>query len=125
MIELVISVVESHRGILPLLPPAVVTGVFPVAGDCVAVAVAAETAPSDFVPVDVPPMGGAASTNADAGNPPSVCASAAFSAYGTLRNRIRGCSSPPLIRTPSQRASPDVNRLSGRPSGSVAPSWTV
>ena len=36
------SVVESHRGILPLLPPAVVTGVFPVAGDCVAVAVAAE-----------------------------------------------------------------------------------
>ena len=35
---------------------------------------------------------GAANTNADGGFPPTVSASAAFRAYGTLTSRTRGCS---------------------------------
>jgi hypothetical protein len=72
------------------------------------------------------PVGGAASINADAGRPPpTVSASTAFNAYGTLSSRTPGCSSPLLMRTPSRRASPDVNTSSGNPAAFVAPSWTV
>jgi hypothetical protein len=55
--------------------------------------------------IEVPPAPGAvASIKADAGSPPTVSASAAFNAYGTLSNSTRGCSCPPLMVTPSQRA---------------------
>jgi hypothetical protein len=70
-------------------------------------------------------LGAAASIKADAGSPPTVSASAAFNAYGTLSNSTRGCSCPPLMVTPSQRASPEVNKSNGNPSGFVAPSCTM
>ena len=77
--ELVMSLVESHTGILPLVPPAVVTGVFPVTGDCVREEVKGVTGLSGAGWIDMP-VGGAASMNADGGNPPTVSASAAFRA---------------------------------------------
>ena len=68
-----------------------------------------------------------ASAKAEAGMPPSVSASAAFKAYGTLTSSTRGCSGTPgwLTCTPSQRASFDVNKSCGNPSARIAPSSTV
>ena len=67
---------------------------------------------------------GSVSTKADSGLPPSVSASAAFSAYGTLTSSARGCSASPgdCACTPSQRDSPELNSSSGAPSLVVAPS---
>src|SRR5580693_8045754 len=98
-----------HSGSAFTVPPLVVTS--ELAAEVADVAVPA------LSPIELAPLldGGVASTKADAGNPPRVCASAAFRAYGTLSSRTRGCSSPPLIRTPSQRASPVLNRSSGKP----------
>src|SRR6516162_2581111 len=60
-----------------------------------------------------------AKTYAEAGWPPSVSASAARSAYGTLVSRVRGFSvSPrPANCTANQRSLPSANRETGRPSG--------
>src|ERR1700723_105242 len=85
---------------------------------------AGEVTAAPFTPEDTAPAG-AASTKAESGIPPRVAASPAFSAYGTLNNITRGSSSPPFTRTPSQRASPEVNRSRGRPSGLVPPSCAV
>src|SRR5215471_10639853 len=61
------------------------------------------------------PPPGTASTNAEGGKPPTVCASPALSAYGTLSNNTRGCSASPCAWMPSQRASPKANKLAGKP----------
>src|SRR5579862_5601756 len=68
---------------------------------------------------------GAASTKAVGGSPPMVCASPAFSAYGTLSNKTRGCSAWFCGWTPNQRASPEANRPVGKPWLLVEPSITV
>src|SRR5712691_6714873 len=77
--------------------------------------------PDTLVPEAVPL--GAASTKADAGMPPSVSASAAFNAYGTLTSKTRGPSTSPgrLTCTPSHRGSPELNSSKGSPSDFVAP----
>src|SRR5580698_421178 len=111
------SLVVSHRGTKLTVPLPVIA---PEGGNTFGDAVATT--------VDVDPataLAEDASTNADGGNPPIVSASAAFSAYGTLSSRTRGCSSPPLILTPNQCASPLLKRSSGKPSVLVAPSCTV
>lgn len=89
-------------------------------------AVSWEAAASDFSDVFCEPAA-SASTNAEAGLPPSVSASATLSAYGTLTSSTRGCSSSPgsCSCTPSQRASPELNSSSGRPSLFVPPNRTV
>src|SRR5512138_3525029 len=71
--------------------------------------------------VDVP--GVDARRYADAGLPPSVSASAARNAYGTLVIGVRGRSTSPTPAKcrPSQRASPDAKMSTGIPSGCVAP----
>src|SRR5579863_3212544 len=110
-----------NSGIVLTVPPVVVT-----LDDVLAIL--CDGAASGVVPaVDVAPAdaGGAAKTNADAGSPPSVCASAAFIAYGTATSSTRGCSSPPFTVRASQRASPVVNRSTGIPSGLVDPSCAV
>src|SRR5215471_4681611 len=63
---------------------------------------------------------------ADAGSPPNVAASSAFSAYGTLTSNTLGSSSSPDTSacTPSQRDSPELNKSIGTPSLPVAPSIT-
>src|SRR5208283_2954292 len=114
--EFVISAAASNLARLLTVPPAVVTGVVPVAIGCTVVA--ALLTPKLEV-------GGAAKTNAEAGSPPTVCASAAFSAYGTLSRETRGCSACPCACTPSQRASPATNRSDGKPVLVVDPSSTV
>src|ERR1035437_11011732 len=58
-----------------------------------------------------------ASTNSDGCFPAKVSASCALIAYGTLTNKIRGSSCDPPRRTVNQRASPDVNKSTGRPVG--------
>src|SRR5712692_890721 len=70
---------------------------------------------------------GWANTNADAGMPPNLSASAAFNAYGTLTSKTRGPSTSPgnCICTPNQRGAPELNSPSGSPSLLVAPSSTV
>src|SRR5208337_3115633 len=70
--ELVMSALASNLASLLTVPPAVVTGVVPVANGCGAAAAG----------IDVLLMlaGGAASMKADAGSPPTVSASAAFNA---------------------------------------------
>src|SRR6202022_2010077 len=60
---------------------------------------------------------GGATIKAETGRPPRVSASSAFKAYGTLTSTTRGCSAPPFTRTPSQRASPELKRSSGKPAG--------
>src|SRR6202049_1404885 len=50
--------------------------------------------------------GAPASTNAVTGKPPSVSASAAFSAQDTLTSRMRGCVAWPEGSIPTQRDSP-------------------
>src|SRR5215469_13376556 len=58
------------------------------------------------------------SRKAEAGLPPNVSASEAFSAYGTLTNCTRDCSTSPgrLNWTPNQRGSVEENRSTGTPS---------
>src|SRR5262245_34387097 len=63
-------------------------------------------------------------TNDVAGFPPSDSASPALSAYGTLTSRTLGCSALPTMML-SQRASPEVKRSMGSPSGCIAPSRTL
>ena len=70
----------------------------------------------------LPLTGGAANTNAEGGNPPTVSASPAFNAYGALTSNTRGCSVCPETCTPTQRACSELNRSAGRPSGLVEPS---
>src|SRR5947209_14856482 len=70
------------------------------------------------------PPTGAAITKAEAGSPPKVCASPAFSAYGTLSNSTRACSASPCAWIPSQRASPETNTSVGSPSLRDDPSIT-
>src|SRR5260370_4252153 len=96
----------NAAAVFPLLLAAVFPGVFELPVACVVL-------PDTLVPEAVPP--GAANANADAGMPPSVSASAAFNAYGTLTSSTRGCSSSlgRLTCTPSQRGSPDANNSSG------------
>src|SRR5579871_262439 len=65
-----------------------------------------------------------ANRNAEGGRPPSVCASAAFMAYGTLSSKTRGCSACPCTCTPSHRASPAANRSVVSPWLVVEPSIT-
>src|SRR5215471_10508301 len=109
-----------HRGTALTVPPEVVTV------DCgTSSAVFAELVELPFDDMAPEPFSGAASTKADGGSPPTVSASPAFSAYGTLSSRMRGCSSPPFTRTPSQRASPELNKSIGRPSTLVAPRCTA
>src|ERR1700680_650342 len=112
--ELMMSLVESHMGIKSSVPLPVTAGF---AGAFFLVVV--EAADAGFV-LAVP---GAllVRTKAEGGRPPIVSASAAFKAYGTLSSTTRACSSPPFTRTPSQRASPELKRSSGKPSGLVAP----
>src|SRR5580704_3278199 len=64
-------------------------------------------------------------TYSEAGRPPSVSASAAFKAYGTLSSNARGCSGCPSACTPNQRASPEANKSMGNPSDLPAPSRTM
>src|ERR1019366_9121460 len=59
----------------------------------------------------------------EAGRPPSVSASDARNAYGTLSIWTRGCSTSPgrFTRTPNHRGSPVRSRSRGRPPFCVAP----
>src|ERR1700693_2698757 len=91
-------------------------------------ALAAETE-SDLPELAPPAVGRAddalASAKSEAGRPPSVWASPAFSAYGTLTSRTRACSGCRSIWIPSQRASPLANNPMGTPVEVSAPSRTV
>ena len=75
MIELVMSVAVSHKGTVFAVPPDVVTFEEGGGGRVFDVELAAT-----MVALVVPATGGAASTKADGGSPPMVCASAAFKA---------------------------------------------
>jgi hypothetical protein len=68
------SALASNLASLFIVPPAVVTGVVPVANGCAVVGVDAGTSAL------VVSAEGAANTNAEGGSPPIVSASAAFSA---------------------------------------------
>src|ERR1700686_2821388 len=74
--ELAMSALASNFASLFTVPPAVVTGVVPVAGSCGEACVGVAFG----VGVLVMLTGGAANTKAGAGSPPTVSASAAFSA---------------------------------------------
>src|SRR5262245_14963204 len=80
----------------------------------------------DVVPERVPPpvVPGSTSTNDDNGLPPSVSASDARSAYGTLTRSARACSRSPTrsTRTPSHRSAVDLKTSSGSPSDDADPS---
>src|SRR5207245_5573012 len=91
------------------------------------IAVVAPTMLAALLVLAPPSDEGTASTNDDSGFPPSVSASAAFNAYGTLTSSTRGCSTSlsRLTCTPNQRGSPVVNNPSGNPSLLVDPNRTV
>ena len=72
-----------------------------------------------------PPVAGAANTKAEGGSPPTVAASPALSAYGTLSNMILACSGWPCACTPSQRASPATKMSLGNPLPFAEPSITL
>src|SRR5580700_4455609 len=84
------------------------------AADSTAVPVVLGT-PVFAITVSVPDVGTdetpGALANAEAGNPPKVCASAASRAYGTLTKSTLGSSSFPgnSACTPNQRGSPELN----------------
>ena len=71
--------------------------------------------PATFSPSAVPPVdlafSDSAVTNAEAGLPPRLSASAAFSAYGTETSSTRSCSLAPDICgcTPSHKLRPEVD----------------
>src|ERR1700678_1320333 len=96
-------VAVENSGSAFTVPPVVVTS--EAASDDIE-AVAASLVDAATAVLVAAPLGGAASTKAEAGSPAKVCASPAFSAYGALTNRTRGCSSCPCTCTPSQCASP-------------------
>src|SRR5215471_5179942 len=114
-------VVVVNMGILPTVPPVVVTldeaggGMAPAPGALVELLSGAAGDAAFGV-------GGAARTKAEGGSPPMVCASNAFIAYGTATRSTRGCSGSLAICTASQRASPFTNRSGGMPFLLVAPS---
>src|SRR5579863_8771742 len=78
-------------------------------------------------PGDAAALAGAGPANrkAEGGSPPKVAASPAFSAYGTLKRMILGCSGCPCGCTPNQRASPATKRSEGNPLLVVEPSVTL
>src|SRR5579864_1557709 len=115
---MLVAVVNS--GIVFTVPPLVVTA-DDVGGGTV-VEVAESLGPLDGAGVLVD---GAASTKAEAGSPPKVAASPAFSAYGTLTRAMRGCSASVPICTASHRASPVMNTSGGSPFLLTAPNCTV
>ncbi len=79
----------------------------------------------DSVAESPPAAGDSDNMNADAGLPPSISASAALSAYGTLTSKTRGCSGSPCTCTLSQCASSLLKISKGSPSALAAPSNTV
>src|ERR1700722_8064015 len=114
---------EENLGTLFAVPPEVVT-VYDVRGETVRVSEAVEFCVATDTLFELPSP---ARRNAEAGNPPSVSASTAFNAYGTLANCTRGCSSSPGNRalTPSQRVWPVANNSDGIPPLVFSPRKTV
>src|ERR1700693_2029853 len=107
---MLVAVVNS--GIVFTVPPVVVTS--DEVSACAAAAELAATLPVAFASaLPLAATGGAASTNAEARNPPTVSASPAFNAYGALTSSTRACSACPETCTPTQRACSEVNSSDG------------
>src|SRR5271157_277338 len=83
------------------------------------------TLPNTFTEVPSAAPDGGALTKADGGRPPSVSASCALKAYGTLTSSTRVCSASPCTCTPSQRCSCCEKRSPGNPAAVVLPSSTL
>src|ERR1700728_550727 len=115
---MVFGVVNS--GLALTVPPGVVTSEVVAAGAAASPLMVPLAVASLLVGGTIP-LGGAANTNAEGGNPPMVSASPAFNAYGALTSSTRACSACPEACTPTERACSEVKISAGSPAAVVAP----